>query len=152
MVVTGSQTHFAQGVTTAAFGGGIQVTSVTVTGLLSATVGITIPNSVPLGAYNVSLTTGGEVATILGGFTVGTGSASISAVSPPTGTQGLTNVNVTLTGLFYALGPGNQRGQLRRRHHRQLAHRQQLNRGGGQHHHQPTAPSLLAQCYGDHER
>jgi hypothetical protein len=100
VLVTGSQTHWAQGVTTAYFGGGIEVTSVTVTGLLSATVGITIPNSTPTGAYNVVLTTGGEVATILGGFTVTSGSPQISAVSPPTGNQGATNLSVTLTGLF----------------------------------------------------
>ncbi len=98
--ITGSQTHWAQGVTTASFGGGIQVTSVTVTGLTSATVGITIPNSTALGAYNVVLTTGGEVATILGGFTVTNGSPQISAVSPPTGPQGSTNLSVNLTGMF----------------------------------------------------
>ena len=115
VVVTGSQTHFAQGVTTAQFGGGIQVTAVTVTGLLSATVTINIPVSTPVGAYNAVLTTGGEVATILGGFTVTNGSAQISAVSPPTGPQGTANYNVTLTGLFTswvngtstaAFGPG----------------------------------------------
>ena len=55
------------------FGGGISVTGVTVTDVLHANVTITIPNSTPLGAYNVTLTTGGEVATILGGFTVTTG-------------------------------------------------------------------------------
>ncbi len=99
VVITGSQTHWAQGVTTASFGGGIQVTSVTVTGLQSATVGITIPTGTPTGSYNVTLTTGGEVATILGGFTVGTGAAQIGSVNPPTGTQG-TTINVTLTGLF----------------------------------------------------
>ncbi len=100
VLVTGSQTHWVQGVTTAQFGGGIQVTAVTVTGLLSATVTINIPVSVPTGAYNVVLTTGGEVATILGGFTVSTGSAQLSAVSPPTAPQGSTNLNVNLTGLF----------------------------------------------------
>lgn len=99
VVVTGSQTHFAQNVTTAQFGGGIIVTGVTVTSLTSATVNITIPTSTPLGAYNVSMITGGEVATILGGFTVTGGSAQISAVNPPTGTQGAT-LNVALTGLF----------------------------------------------------
>jgi len=97
--ITGSQTHFAQNVTTASFGGGIQVTSLTVNSLTSATVGISIPNSTPLGAYNVVLTTGGEVATILGGFTVSNGSAQLSAVNPPTGTQGST-INVALTGAF----------------------------------------------------
>jgi hypothetical protein len=100
IAITGSQTHFAQNVTTASFGGGIQVTGVSVTGLLSAIVSINIPNSTPLGAYNVVLTTGGEVATILGGFTVTGGAPHISAVSPPTGTQGEANLIVDLTGLF----------------------------------------------------
>ncbi len=98
--VVGSQSNFAQGVTTASFGGGIQVTGVTVTDLLHASVNITIPTSTSLGAYNVTLTTNGETATILGGFTVTSGSPQLSAVNPPTSTQGTTNLNVTLTGLF----------------------------------------------------
>ena len=98
--ITGSQTHFAQGVTTASFGGGIQVTGVTITSFLSATVNITVPNSTPLGSYNVSLTTGGEVATILGGFTVSSGAPVLSLVSPPTGNQGANNLSVNLTGQF----------------------------------------------------
>jgi hypothetical protein len=100
MVVTGSQTHFAGGVTTASFGGGISVTSLTVVDGQHANVTVSIPNSTALGAYNVSLTTGGEVATILGGFTVNTGTPQLSVVNPPTGDQGATNQNVTLTGLF----------------------------------------------------
>ena len=99
VLVTGSQTHFAQGVTTASFGGGITVNSVTVNSQTSATVNITIPNNTTLASYNVSLITGGEVATILGGFTVTNGSPQLSAVSPPTGTQGIT-LNVNLTGLY----------------------------------------------------
>lgn len=100
VVVTGSQTHFAQGTTTASFGGGIQVTGVTVTDLLHATVNITIPDGTALGQYNVVLTTGGEVATILGGFTVTSGTPQISVVNPPTGNQGATIASVQLTGLF----------------------------------------------------
>jgi len=102
--VTGSQTHFnsipANGaITQASFDGGIQVTGVTVVDALHANVNITIPNGITLGSYNVSLTTGGEVATILGGFTVSSGNPVVSAVSPPTGTQGIIQ-NVTITGLF----------------------------------------------------
>ena len=99
ILVAGSQTHFAQGVTTASFTGGISVTGVTVQSLTLATVDIFIPANVPLGAYNVTLTTGGEAATILGGFSVGSGSASITTVNPPNGTQGITT-DVTLTGQF----------------------------------------------------
>jgi hypothetical protein len=99
VAVTGSQTNFANGVTTASFGGGISVTGLTVTDALHATVNITIPTSTAVGAYDVSLITGGEVATILGGFTVTSGGAVLSVVNPPTGTQG-TTLNVNLTGQF----------------------------------------------------
>ena len=87
--------------TTANFGGVIQVTGLTINGLTSATATISIPNSVAVGTvYNVSLTTGGEVATQLGAFTVTVGSPYLSNVSPPTGTQGANNLSVTLTGQF----------------------------------------------------
>ncbi len=100
VLITGSQTHFLQGTTTAAFGGGIGVTGITVVDALHANVNITVPNSTPVGAYNVVLTTGSEVATELGGFQVTSGTASIAVVSPPTGTQGTQALQVTLTGLF----------------------------------------------------
>jgi hypothetical protein len=99
VVVTGSQTHFANGITSALFAGGISVTGVTVQSQLQATVNIFIPASVPTGAYNVTLTTAGEVATILGGFTVTNGAPVITNVNSPTGTQGITT-NITLTGQF----------------------------------------------------
>jgi hypothetical protein len=100
VAVVGSQTHFTSGATNAFFGGGITVTGITVTDLLHATVNIQIPNGTALDSYNVSLTTGGEVATILGGFTVTSGSPFLSAVNPPTGTQGSANLSVQLTGQF----------------------------------------------------
>ena len=100
VAVTGSQTHFSSGVTTAVFGGGINVTGITVTDATHASINITIPSTTPLGTYDVSLTTGGEVATILGGFTVTGGTPQVSAVSPPTGNQGANNLSIALTGLF----------------------------------------------------
>jgi len=98
--VTGSQTNFANGITQAYFYGGISVTGVTVIDALHANINISIPSYTALGSYSVVLTTNGEVATILNGFTVTSGSAQLSTVSPPTGTQGSTSVNVNLTGLF----------------------------------------------------
>jgi hypothetical protein len=101
--VTGSQTHFTSTgptPTTASFGGGIQVTGITVLDLLHADVAITIPSTTSLGFYDVSLTTGGEVARILGGFTVTSGTPILTAVNPPTGHQGDTSLSVALTGLF----------------------------------------------------
>jgi hypothetical protein len=99
VTVTGSQTNFAADLTGASFGGGITVTGISVTDLLHANVTITIPPGTPVGQYNVTLTTGGEVATILGGFSVTVGNPQISVVSPPTGHQGDTNLSVHLTGL-----------------------------------------------------
>jgi hypothetical protein len=98
--ITGSQTHFQSGVTTAAVGGGIAVTGITVTDLSHASINIQVPSSSPLGAYDVSLYTGGETARILGGFTVTGGTPQISQVSPPTGPQGATHLSVQLTGLY----------------------------------------------------
>lgn len=98
--ITGSQTHFASGVTTASFGGGIQVTGLTVTDLLHATAQITIPAGVSLGSYNVTLTTAGETATILGGFTVTNGTPTLMSVNPATGHQGDTKIAVEVTGQF----------------------------------------------------
>ena len=100
VLVVGSQTHFLEGTTTANFGPYIQVTGVTVTDTLHATVAITIPPTTPLNFYDVSLTTGGEVATQLGAFTVTSGSPVISTVTPPIGDQGEAPFNVALTGLF----------------------------------------------------
>jgi mRNA-degrading endonuclease HigB of HigAB toxin-antitoxin module len=100
VAVTGSQTHFLQGTTTASFGGGIQVTGVTVIDLLHANVNITIPASTALGFYDVALTTNGEVTRILGGFTVTAGTPILTVVNPPTGHQGDAPFDVALTGLF----------------------------------------------------
>ena len=99
VVITGSQTNFANGATTAAFGGGILATGIVVNSATQAAVNISIPPTTPVGSYNVSLTTGGEVATILGGFTVTVGAPQLSSVVPSTGPQASTS-NVNITGLF----------------------------------------------------
>jgi hypothetical protein len=100
VTVVGSQTHWLQGVTTANFGPYINVTGVTVIDALDAKVAITVQPSAPLTFYDVSLTTGGEVATVLGGFTVTNGSPVLSVVNPATGHQGDAAFDVSLTGLF----------------------------------------------------
>ena len=83
VLVVGSQSHFLQGTTTANFGPYINVTGVTVSDLLHATVAITIQPGAPLTFYDVSLTTGGEVATQLGAFTVTQGLPHLIAITPP---------------------------------------------------------------------
>ena len=69
--VTGVNTTFEQGVTTASFGSGVTVNSVTVHSHTSATVNISVESGAALGLRTVTLTTGGEVATLADTFGVG---------------------------------------------------------------------------------
>jgi len=70
IAITGAFTHFLQGSTTASFGAGITVNSLTVNSPTSATANITISPSATPGSQSVTLTTGSEVATLLNGFII----------------------------------------------------------------------------------
>lgn len=85
LTVTGENTHFVNGDTTASLGQGITVNSVTVTSATSATLNISIDAGAALGFRNVVLTTNAETAVLLAGFFVGDG-----------GTQVGGDVNVTV--------------------------------------------------------
>jgi Bacterial Ig-like domain len=100
VTVTGSATHFAQGVTSANFGGGIAVGSINVNSATSATVQLTISAGASIGARGVTLTTGGENASLVNGFTVTAGTPIITSVNPGSGVQGQANLNVAITGAF----------------------------------------------------
>src|SRR5262249_8827307 len=100
VTVTGQSTHFAQGSTTATFGSGIPVASVTVNSPTRATVVININAAATLGSRDVSLFTNGETATITGGFTVVAGVPVITAVNPNNGKQGQQNLSISITGAF----------------------------------------------------
>jgi Big-like domain-containing protein/beta-propeller repeat-containing protein len=82
IAITGQATHFAQATTTASFGSGITVVSLTVNSATSATAVINIAQSAPLGARTVTLTSGGEVASLTNGFTVTALSLTSIAVTP----------------------------------------------------------------------
>src|SRR5581483_12391424 len=100
VALTGQFTHFVQGTTTASFGAGITVASLTVSSATSATAVLDISATAAGGARNVSLTTGGEVVTLANGFTVTNGTPVLTQVNPNTGVQGQQNVSVALTGQF----------------------------------------------------
>ncbi len=70
VTVTGQNTHFVQGTTTASFGAGITVNSLIVSSATSATANITIRAGAAAGARNVTLTTGSEVVRLTGGFSI----------------------------------------------------------------------------------
>ena len=99
VTVTGGDTNFAAGVTTADLGSGITVNSVTVTSKTSATVAINIDSAATVGVRTVTMTTGSEVAIGNGLFTVQTGVPHVVSVSPNTIGQGATET-VTITGSF----------------------------------------------------
>ena len=94
--LTGSGSHFAQGVTTASFGAGIAVNSVTVTDATHASVNITIASNAALGNRDVSLTTGSELATALNAFTVAP--AALLTFAPNRGQPGQSHLAVAITG------------------------------------------------------
>ena len=99
VILNGAFTNFTPNVTTAFFGSGISVGTVTVNGPTQASVPITISPSAQVGARSVSVTTGSEVVTLLNGFTVQQGVATITGIDPNAGQRGLTR-NVVLTGAF----------------------------------------------------
>jgi hypothetical protein len=73
VTVTGANTHFEPGTTTASFGSGITIVSVVVSNSTNAQVTVSISPSAGPGFRDVSLTTGAETAVLLQGFFVNTG-------------------------------------------------------------------------------
>ncbi len=70
VALAGNLTHWVQGTTTASFGSNVTVNSLTVNSATSATASITVGPQSAVGARNVTLTTGAEIATLTSGFTV----------------------------------------------------------------------------------
>jgi hypothetical protein len=98
--LTGQFTHWVQGTTTASFGAGITVATLTINSGASATAVLNIDPAAAAGARNVTVTTGAEIVTLNNGFTVTNGSPVLMTVNPDTGQQGLTSLSVNLTGQF----------------------------------------------------
>ncbi len=102
LAITGQSTHFAQASTTANFGAGITVASLTINSPTSATAVINIAQSATLGARTVTLTTGNEMASLTNGFTVTAltlNSIAITPNPPPSIGVGATE-QFTATGTF----------------------------------------------------
>src|SRR5439155_1654463 len=94
--LTGQFTHFVQGTTTASFGAGITVVSLTVNSATTATTVVNIDAGTATGNRNVTLTTGLEVVTLPNGFTVAAGTPVLQTVNPGSGQQGQQNLSVDL--------------------------------------------------------
>jgi uncharacterized repeat protein (TIGR01451 family) len=100
VAISGAFTHFVAGTTTASFGAGITVSSLTVASATSATAVINIDPSAAAGARNVTLSTGSEIAALTGGFTVTPGTPVLTQVNPNTGAVGQQGLSVVVTGQF----------------------------------------------------
>lgn len=99
VTVTAQFTHFAQGTTTASFGPGVTVASLTVNSTTSATATLNIDPAAALGARTVSMTTGTEIAALANGFTIGAAATpTLTQLNPNNGQQAQQNLAVTITG------------------------------------------------------
>ena len=81
VAVVGQFTNFVNGTTTASFGAGITVNTVTVTSATTANVNITISPLADVGSRTVTLTTGGQIASSFAAgsfFNVTRGTAAIA--------------------------------------------------------------------------
>ncbi len=90
VAISGVSTHFVQGSTTATFGAGVTVISLTVTSATNASAVLNIDPTAATGTRNVIVTTGAEVATLTNGFTVTIAPAplAITTTTLPGGTAG----------------------------------------------------------------
>ena len=99
VALTGQFTNWVQGMTTASFGAGITVASLTVNSPTSHRRARHQCGS-RYGPRTVTLTTGSENDTLSNGFTVNAGTPVFLSVSPSAGRQGQQNLSATLTGQF----------------------------------------------------
>jgi hypothetical protein len=106
VTITGQYTNFVQGSTTANFGAGITVASVSVTSSTTAIATIAIAGNTLPGAQMVTVATGVQQASLPGGFTV-IGTPKLLSVTPSSVTAGQgQNVPVTITGQYTHFAAG----------------------------------------------
>ena len=87
--VTGQGSHFLQGATQISFGSGINVGNIQVIDATHLSVSMAITAGAAVGLRNITATTGGEVATLIDGFTVTAARPpAFSSVTPSVGQQG----------------------------------------------------------------
>jgi hypothetical protein len=108
VTISGSATNFVQGATVASFGAGIVVNSLTVQSAQSATANIAIAPAATLGSRTVSMTTGAQVATVAGGFTVTAGYPLTLLASPAAGGTIAAAANPASSNGYYGSGASVQ--------------------------------------------
>jgi len=100
VAVTAQFTNWVQGTTTASFGAGVTINSLTITSPITATAIVSLSSSATTGPRDVTFTTGTEIETATGGFSVIAGVASLSRVTPSGGQEGQGSLAILLTAIF----------------------------------------------------
>ena len=96
VTIVGSNTSFSQVSSVVSFGPGVSVNSTAVTNPTLLTANITISPSATLGTRDVTVTTGSEIATSSGGFTI-TAPARLQSITPSAASPGST-LTATIAG------------------------------------------------------
>ena len=103
--IVGQNTHFIQGSTQLDMGAGITISSITVSCSTCLSAQVSIADGAPTGPRNVTVTTGTEVVTLSGGFTVQPGTPILTSLSRASGQQDQ-SFPVTITGKFTHFAQG----------------------------------------------
>ncbi|MGP8253373.1 MAG: choice-of-anchor D domain-containing protein, partial [Terracidiphilus sp.] len=98
--LTATGTHFLQNATGVTITGGVIVGDTIVTSQTTAYSNVIVPANATIGVDNVTVATGGEIATLPNSFTVTGSTPALISVSPNAGQQGQ-SLNVTITGNSY---------------------------------------------------
>src|SRR6185436_16336225 len=88
VTITGQNTHFVAGVTTADFGQGIGTSNVTVNSATSASVDVAVATGAATGFRTATLRTSGETASLGNAFIVRPTTPTLNGASPVSGQQG----------------------------------------------------------------
>ncbi|HLK66747.1 MAG TPA: malectin domain-containing carbohydrate-binding protein [Bryobacteraceae bacterium] len=104
VTITGQFTHFGPGSTVTFANPGITASNIAMTDATHLTATLTIASGAAIGLSNVTVATGGEVATGVNVFTVTPGTPAITAIGAVAVQQGQVLPGVTITGRFTHFG------------------------------------------------
>jgi len=105
VTITGYKTHFTQASPSVYLGSEVTVTNVAVSGDTALVATINIAQNAPVQSNPVTVTTGGEIATLAGGFTVQAGGTGPSAILNPASAHQGSSETITITGTSTNFGP-----------------------------------------------
>ena len=105
VTITGYKTHFTLAQPAVSLGTGITVTNIAVTNNTALVATVNIAQTAPVQSNPVTVTTGGQVVTLAGGFTVQTGGTVPSATLNPTSAHQGSAETIVIAGTNTNFGP-----------------------------------------------